>query len=190
MRSPFVELLAALKRAFDHAGLRWYLFGAQAALLYGVERLTADVDATVFLGDRATTELVDALRRAGFQMRVQDDAFIERTRVLPVRHAASGIAADVVLAGPGIEELFLYRAELHDLDGVKVPVARPEDIIVMKILAGRPKDQEDILAILTVREDTLDLELIRETLRLLEDALDQRDLLPELERSLARARRS
>jgi hypothetical protein len=46
VRSPVAELLADLSRGFAAAGIRWYLFGAQAAIVYGVARLTADVDVT------------------------------------------------------------------------------------------------------------------------------------------------
>jgi hypothetical protein len=42
--------------------VRWYLFGAQAALLYGASRLTADVDVTVQLGNRESKNLVRALQ--------------------------------------------------------------------------------------------------------------------------------
>ena len=47
MRSPVAELLGALGAVLDRLGVGWYLFGAQAALLYGAARLTADVDVTV-----------------------------------------------------------------------------------------------------------------------------------------------
>lgn len=190
MHSRFAELLAALAPALQKLGVGWYLFGAQAAMLHGAERLTADVDVTVHLRDRSTKELVHALERAGFHMRVEGEDFVERTRVLPVLHVATGIALDVVLAGPGIEELFLERAELRDYRGVQVPVARAEDLIVMKILASRPKDMEDVVAILRARAEALDIDLVRSTLALLEQALDQSDLMPELERALERAGQS
>ncbi|WP_437733382.1 DUF6036 family nucleotidyltransferase [Sorangium sp. So ce1335] len=185
MRSPFVELLGALADVFSRLGAGWYLFGAQAALLHGAARLTADVDVTVDLQGKDPEVLAKALTAAGFQMRVEDIAFTHRTRVLPSLHLATGIAADVVLAGPGLEELFLQRAQLHDLDGVQVPVACAEDVIVMKILAGRPKDIEDVVAIIAARTD-LKLDLVRSTLRMLEEALDRNDLLPELSGALAR----
>jgi len=188
VRSPFAEVLAALGRALDAVGAGWYLFGAQAALLYGVARFTADVDVTVQLRGADPKELVRALSAAGFSLRVEGDAFVEQTRVLPALHTATGIPVDLVLAGPGIEELFLERAEVHDLEGVRVPVARAEDIVVMKILAERPKDIEDVIAILAAHPGDLDLELVRSTLRLLEEALGQSDLLPALERALVRAR--
>ena len=58
---PFAELLAELQRAFARLGVRWFLFGAQAAILYGVARLSADIDVTVELGARSSAELIDAL---------------------------------------------------------------------------------------------------------------------------------
>ncbi|WP_437713116.1 nucleotidyltransferase [Sorangium sp. So ce448] len=185
MHSPFVELLGALADVFSQLSAGWYLFGAQAALLHGAARLTADVDVTVDLQGRDPDVLAKALSAAGFQMRVEDIGFTHRTRVLPVLHLATGIAADIVLAGPGLEELFLQRAQPHDIDGIRVPVACAEDMIVMKILAGRPKDVEDVVAIVAARKE-LKLDLVRSTLRMLEEALDRNDLLRELARAVAR----
>lgn len=188
--SPFAEILAAFERAARDLGVRWYLFGAQAAILHGASRLTADVDVTVALGAHTSQELVSTLRRESFVLRVEDvDAFVERTRVIPFRHEPSRIDLDVVLAGPGPEELFLARSEMRDVEGSTIPVARAEDVLVMKILAGRPKDREDVAQILVARGDTLDIAMTRSTLGLLEKALDQSDLLPEFERALVRARR-
>jgi hypothetical protein len=182
MRSPVAELLAALGEAFDRLGVRWYLFGAQAAIVHGAARLTADVDVTVEPGPGGSREIVVALEACGFALRVRDAYdFVEKTRVLPLLHGASGLPVDIVLAGPGIEELFLDRVEHRSLEGVTVRVARAEDVVAMKILAGRPKDIEDATAILGAQGKRLDLALIRATLALLERALDQSDLLPRLE---------
>jgi hypothetical protein len=94
---------------------------------------------------------------------------------------------DIVLAGPGLEERFFARATERLVGGVPVPVASAEDLIAMKLLAGRPRDLEDVTGILRVRGD-LDVESIRDTLRLLERALDRADLVVELERVLVSAK--
>lgn len=186
MQSAVLELLAALRKPLARLRVRWYLFGAQAALIHGCARLTGDVDVTVELGTRSSADLVKALRDAGFELRVADaDDFVARTRVLPLLHVSSNIPVDVVLGGPGIEELFLRRAETVRIGGVNIPVARAEDLIAMKILAGRPKDIDDAAAMLAARRKSLDLGLVRETLGLLEQALDQRDLLPQFETLLS-----
>jgi hypothetical protein len=185
--SPVADLLRALGLALEGLGLPWYLFGAQAVLLHGGARLTADVDVTVALGDRRIAQLVTALEEAGFSLRVTDvEGFAARTRVLPFLHEPSGLPLDVVLAGPGPEELFLARARPEIIEGVTVPVAAPEDLLVMKILAGRPKDLDDVAAIVAAHRDRLDLVGVRDTLRLFEEALDRRDLLPQLDQLLQR----
>jgi len=186
--SPFVDVLAALARAFEPAGVRRYLFGAQAAIIHGAARLTADIDVTAHLVDVPVQRLVDALLEAGFALRISDPGFVERTRVLPVAHVAVGVPVDIVLGGPGIEESFLARAKVLDLEGVRVPVARAEDVVVMKLLAGRPKDVDDVVAILTAHPDDLDLGLVRGTIRMLEEALGQSDLSPALDHALAAVR--
>lgn len=177
-RSQVAEVLAALDASCRAAGVRWYLFGAQAALLYGSARLTADVDATVLLGDVSTQTLVAALEAETFELRIDDPTFVATTRVIPVVHRSTGLPADIVLGGPGLEELFLSRASERNVGGSRVPVAAAEDLIVMKILAGREKDKQDIVAVLRARRDKLDLGAIRATIEMLEAALAQSDLMP------------
>lgn len=184
------ELLADLAVAFDAIGVRWYVFGAQAALVWGRPRLTTDVDVTVQC-NVPTRELVGALERRGFCLRVDGtDAFIDATRVVPLEHRGSGLALDVVLAGPGLEGLFLDRAVPVDIAGTIVPFISPEDLVVTKLLAGREKDIDDVRGVLAERGSTLDVSRIRTTLALLEGALGQSDLTPVLERELDRWRRS
>lgn len=195
MPSPLTsptELLAALAGALSELRVPWYVFGAQAAIVWGRPRLTADVDVTVRLGAEDPERLVRALEEQGFKLRVggEADDFIRRTRVLPFIHTTSEFPVDVVLAGPGLEELFLSRAIGVTMGGVSVPVISPEDLIATKILAGRPKDIEDVRGILRERGAQLNLDSIRATLAMLEDALGQSDLRPLFEHELAGVARS
>jgi hypothetical protein len=171
--------------------VRWFLFGAQAAILYGVARLSADVDITVDLGGKSSREVVDALGAAGFELRIADAAgFVDATRVLPFVHRASRIPDDVVLAGPGLEDQFFAGVQDRVIGAARVPVVAAEDLVAMKVLAGRPRDVDDVAAILHAHRDDLDLHRIRTTLALLEAALDRRDLLSEPDRLLIVARRA
>lgn len=169
---------------------RWYLFGGQAVQVWGLPRLTADVDITARLRAENRRAFIARMRRAGFGLRVRDiNDFVRKTRVFPFVHTDSGIPLDVVLAGPGLEEEFLERARPVDLGGVVIPVISPEDLIVTKVLAGRPRDIEDIRGILRERHEELDLSHIRRLLRLLQEALGQSDLKPVFERELSAIRR-
>jgi hypothetical protein len=190
MPSPVAELLGDLSRELERLDLRWYLFGAQAALLHGAARLTADVDVTVDVGGTEPMTLCRALTNAGFEPRSQDiAAFVARTRVLPLVHQASGLPLDVVIAGTSLERRFMTRATVRSVEGVSVPVARPEDLVAMKVLAGRAKDLDDAAAVVAANPD-LDSALVTTTLRELDAALDRHDLLPTFESLLVRTRRA
>jgi len=166
----------------DECGLQWYVFGAQAAIIWGSSRLSADVDVTAAIEPETLAHYTDAMSSHGFEPVIDDSEFVARTRVLPFVHRTSGMPLDVVLAGPGLEEEFLRRAIPVDVDGTLVPVISPEDLIVTKILAGRPKDIEDIRSVIHQRASSLDEARIREVLSLLEEALGQSDLLPVFEK--------
>ena len=180
MASDILETYKALSVAFLALRTRWYVFGAQAAIFHGVARATADIDITVDPGTHGTAEIVAGLTARGFKLRIADEAF-EKTHVLPIVHTATRVPVDVVLAGPGLEELFFQRIVEKDVGGIRIPIASAEDVIVMKVLAGRAKDLEDVKSILVAKRN-LDLGQVRETLSLLEKALDQSDLLPVFEK--------
>ena len=96
-------------------------------------------------------------------------------------HRATGIKLDVVLASPYETLGFMERAIDFDIDGLEVPVVSPEDLIILKVLAGRGKDMDDARAVVAQRGDALDLARIRDILGLLEQALTRSDLLREFE---------
>lgn len=184
------ELLSELAAALSAVGAQWYVFDAQAALVWGRPRLTTDVDVTVRCSV-PTDHLVRALEGRGFTLRIDaTEAFIRTTRVVPLDHRASGLTLDVVLAGPGLEDLFLERAVPIDVAGTIVPFISPEDLIVTKLLAGREKDIEDVRGVLSERGAALNVEQIRTTIVLLEDALGQSDLMPVFDAELSRWERT
>jgi hypothetical protein len=188
MRSPVGDLLSDLAAALEEARIDWYLFGAQAAILYGAARLTADVDVTVRLSDNASnTTLTAAFERHRFRRRIADAQFIERTRVIPFVHTPTAVPTDVVIAGPGIEDQFFERVVERTVEGAQIRVVSAEDLVVMKILAARPKDMEDVTAVLAATE-RFDVAYVRRMLGLLEQALAQSDLAPAFEQVLERAR--
>jgi hypothetical protein len=185
------RLLRDLALILERFGDRWYLFGAQAVVIWGRPRMTADVDVTAFLDPDEIEAFVVAMEQSSFSLRVPDPQdFVRKTRVLPFLHAATGLPLDVVLGGPGPEEEFANAARRIEIGGTKIPVIAPEDLVVTKILAGRPKDLDDVEGILTAQRDILDLERIRSLLHALETALSQSDLSPTFEARLTAVMRT
>jgi hypothetical protein len=178
MSSPIVETLRAISSALEGAGEGWYLFGAQAALLRGSRRLTADIDITILPGELSNTDLIERLTCNGFSLRVPDaDDFVERTCVLPVVHDATSMPVDVVVGSAGLEQLFLQHSEAIVLDGVSVPVPLAEHLVVMKLLAGRPPDLEDATAMARVGVDLDAVEALASTIA---EGLGEDDILQAL----------
>jgi hypothetical protein len=177
------DLLRDLSAALSTPGRRWYLFGAQAAIIHGSARLSADVDVTVMMEPSDLDSVLQRLASHGIVPRSGDFRDIAlKHRILLLWHERIGMPIDMVLGGPGIEEAFCARARNHDLGGTKIPIISAEDLLASKILAGRAKDIEDASAILKAGRDALDLDAARNVLRQLEQALDRCDLLPVLER--------
>ncbi len=188
-RTAPAELLADLGGVLRGWGNRWYVFGAQAVLIWGRPRMTADVDVTVVLVPPDTGRFVKEMQSTGFELRVRDvDDFVRRTHVLPFVHTRTGMPLDVVLAASGLEQEFLNRARQARIGDLEIPVISPEDLVIAKILAGRPQDLQDIAGVLARQKKSLDLERIRNTLKSLESALAQSDLVPAFERLLAAQR--
>jgi predicted nucleotidyltransferase len=96
---------------------------------------------------------------------------------MPFLHTATGMPLDIVLAGSGLEEDFLSRAKPTDIGGTSVPMIDLGDLIIAKVLAGRPKDIADATGLWRLHGVSLDVNRIRATLRLLEEALGQSDLV-------------
>lgn len=190
--APVAEILDQVAAAFGRLEVRWYLFGAQAVVVWGRPRTSLDIDVTAESSLERFPAIVREFENLGFELRVRTGVseFVARTRVLPFVHLSSGTPVDVVLAGPGLEEGFLDRAKPVSFGQRSFPVIAPEDLVVTKILARRPKDLEDVVGILSERARSLDLEAIRLALRMLEEALGQGDLLPAFEAELLRSRLS
>lgn len=171
-----VDAIAAFAKLAEQENLRWYVFGAQAVVIYGVPRVTGDIDITIDPGEKGLRGLLVPLRRAGFVPRISDPSFAIETRIYPVTHRATGWDIDLVLAGPGLEQRFLEEVHIVFARGHRIPVIAPEHLVSLKVFASRPKDLEDVRGMLRIAD--LDHARVERTLAELEAMLDQSDLRP------------
>jgi hypothetical protein len=144
--------LAALASLLDQLGIRWMLIGALAANRYRITtRLTQDVDLLLASVGPGLASLEHALDAAGWSLR----RALPDGEILRLRHRELG-AADLIVAGTDYERGALARAREERLgDAQEVRIAAPEDVIVLKLIAGRAQDVADIEAILAAKP-TLD----------------------------------
>lgn len=182
-RSAPAELLRAFGLVMRERGRRWYVFGAQAVLAYGRPRLTADVDVAVELIGGTPADLVAELAPGGFGLRFPlSTEHLREARLLPMVHLPSAMPLDLVIAAPGLDEELLDRARPIDIEGVEVPVVSVEDLVAMKVLAGRRKDLEDVRGVLVEQRGRIDLARTREVLAAFEAVTGDRTLIARLDR--------
>jgi predicted nucleotidyltransferase len=143
-RPELPALLASLTRALEARGLPFMLIGGQAVLVHGTPRLTEDVDVTLAADPSRLPDVLTACADAGLTPLPEDPvAFVHDTFVLPARHAASGLRTDFVFSTTAYEREAIARSIRIVVEGVAVPVATAEDLLLHKLFAGRPRDIED-----------------------------------------------
>jgi predicted nucleotidyltransferase len=189
-RAAVAELFAAFGRAMRARGARWYVYGGQAVLVYGRPRMTVDVDITVDTAGASAAELLETLEQHGFAPMLPGSGELLATlRLLRIVHVATEIPLDVVLAAEGIEQEMLARARIIDLEGVEVPVISVEDLIALKVLAGRRKDLEDVRGVLLAQAGRVDLDRTRAVLAVFQQGGHERaGLLAKLDGLLGATR--
>lgn len=109
-------------------------------------------------------------------------------RELLVRHKSSGIDADIIFGALAFEEESIGRAMPLDVGGIRLQCPTPEDLIVMKAVAHRPRDLADIESILDAQLK-LNLTRVRRLVRGFSIALEMPEILNDLEAILARMRK-
>jgi predicted nucleotidyltransferase len=157
VNDPLQKTLADITVFLQEAGISFALIGGQATSLLGQERVTADIDMVIAADVQSTLALTRTLESSNFRALFDDiDEVIQRAFILPLRHRSTDIKVDLAIGLSGFEQTAISRAMLLDLAGVKVPVATAEDLLIMKILAGRPRDEQDVRGLVIVQGPTLD----------------------------------
>jgi hypothetical protein len=155
------EALEALARGLTESGAPWMVIGGIAVIARGVRRFTTDIDVAV-RGDAVRPErLLQALAAHGIGPRIADAlTFAEANLVLLLRHEETGVDLDVSLAWSAFEHDALATSTPTSFGNVSAPMCTPENLIVFKAIASRPKDMEDAEALLALYPD-IDRERVR-----------------------------
>lgn len=164
------------------------LIGGLAVQRWGEPRATQDVDLTVLAPFGEEAPVIDALLKAYAARDAGARAFALAYRVLRLR-ASDGVPIDVSLAALPFETEVLARASAWRLSRrLELVTCSPEDLIVYKLVAGRPRDLLDVDGIVRLRWRELDLRRVRFYTRQFAELLEAPDLLRPFEDGLRRVR--
>ncbi len=169
----FQQLLEKIALGLEARNIPYMVIGGQAVLLYGEPRLTKDIDITLGVGPDRLPEILELTGEWGWQVLVPSpDEFVRQTMVLPCLDPASSIRIDLVFSFSPYEQQALQRARRVRLGEAQVRFASVEDLLIHKIIAGRPRDLEDARVVL-FKNPNADIEYIREWLRQYEESLGE-----------------
>jgi hypothetical protein len=152
-----LDAIERAARVLVDARVPYAFIGGVAMGAWAVPRPTFDLDLAVASGTSELPALLQAFERAGF---VVEDVFrkgfadriagMEKVHV----HLPSGsalLAVDLFLATTPFLHSLLERRKTVDLGGGPLQVCTAADLILLKLVADRPKDRLDVENLLAVQ---------------------------------------
>jgi predicted nucleotidyltransferase len=169
------ELLPILK-VLREAGVPFALAGGYAVAAWGSVRATRDIDFLAAVAPDKIPGLIKEFAKAGYKGNYQpggEDDPVRGVIGLERAEAVSAEPVELILGIKGMSADIFARARQIRFFGVEVPVTSPEDLIVLKCLAGGPIDLEDARTILKIMTGKLDLEYLKSEFRRCRLSLDK-----------------
>lgn len=150
----FEELLEKLAIELEKREVPYMIVGGQAVLAYGEPRLTRDVDLTLGRDTDRATDIIDVAKALNWKTLPEHPLeFARDTMVLPCQDPKSGIRIDFIFSFSPYESTALGRARKIKINKTPVCFVSAEDLIIHKLVAGRPRDWEDVRNILLKNPD-------------------------------------
>jgi hypothetical protein len=148
----FPRLLEILARKLAELEIPYMVIGGQAVLLHGEPRLTRDIDITLGIDSDEVGRVVELAHQLQLTVLTgEPEAFARRTMVLPARDPASGLLVDFIFSFSPYERQAIERAVTVKVEATEIRFAALEDLLIHKLVAGRPRDLEDVRSILVRR---------------------------------------
>ena len=189
----FVSLIPAVRalcNLLKVSGTPGMIIGGVAASLCGQARATEDVDASVLLDERLLSRFLELAAAEGLRPRIPDAiAFAQRSAMLLLEHKPTSVGVDIAIGRLPFEREAIERAQSLIVEDLVIPVATPEDLVVMKAVAHRPQDLQDIRVIIAANP-SLDFDHIRAQVREFAGVLEMPELWTDVAGLFPRSHRT
>lgn len=184
----FIEALKAVADTLAAIPSPSMVIGGVAVIARGVPRSTIDIDVTVRVDQIGLEALARACAAHDIEARIPDAlAFAGANQVYLAVHRPSGVPVDISLAWLPFEHEALEHSTVATLGSVEIRVPRPEDLLVYKLVASRPRDVDDAEQLLLLHGRTMDLVRVRRVLSDFCETLEDESRMATLDRLLERA---
>lgn len=147
---------------------KYLIVGGVAVTAIGEPRFTADLDAIVFVDPIHLERLISYATNHGFTGDLEDELAVARAGG-SVRLTRGRFHFDLIIRSLFIEDQALARSRTIKVFRRSVRFPSPEDLLVLKLVAGRPRDLLDLEGIVRRHGRKLDRDYIERTLQTLCD---------------------
>jgi len=158
-------LLDVLKKVTSTARrlkIKVVVMGGMATSIYAPPRATFDIDAIGDIKEESLGRFLADLKKQGFSFDEREPVkTIAGLPFVTLYYRRSKIYVDLFIARSEFQKLVVQRARSLRVGGIKLDIISPEDLILVKLLSGRTRDNEDIRQILAENAETLDFKYLR-----------------------------
>jgi hypothetical protein len=159
----FVDVFSALK-------LPYSIMGGMAVRAHSIPRATWDVDLMIAVEREDLSKVFAAVEERGYTVPdVYRGGWVDRVADMPlvkfrVYLEGGGVDVDVFLAEEEFQQELLRRSRPTDTDVGRLSVVTPEDLVLLKLLASRPRDLIDVADLFFI-QGPMDVDYMRKWAR-------------------------
>ena len=177
---PFRAAIEAIQRLLEKFDNRGVIIGGVAVGFLGRPRFTEDVDAMFLLSTHDITQFLEAAKAENIQPRISNaEEFARKSRVLLLQHSPTETNIDISLGILPFEEEMVERGIVQSTSTLSIRLPTPEDLIIMKAIAHRPKDLEDIRTVVD-KNPKLDVARIEKWVKSFAEVLEMPSLWDDI----------
>lgn len=182
--SPLINSLRDLTDWLGTENIPYAIIGGVAVAVVAQPRMTQDIDAAISIVPDRLEGFLQTASAYNLAPRINDAAdFARRQQVVLLQHQPTGINVDLSLAAIEFDYELIARANTVTIGSLNLKVATPEDLIITKAVAHRPRDVADIETIMNIAKN-LDQERIRHWVGQFAESLEMPELVKDLEKLL------
>lgn len=156
MSDPIVEV----SKLLTLAGIPYCLIGGYAVAVHGIPRHTVDIDFLITLPAAETQNLSNLLRIKGYELELSKAELLDPLGDVFFLHTE--VPVQLICAKYQHHFTAINNAVTIDYSGQKIRVITAEDLIILKIVAGGPRDLWDAENLLAFNQD-LDVGYLQQT---------------------------
>ncbi len=142
---------------FERQRIPYALMGGMAVAAHGLPRPTHDVDFTISLPRERLQAFYEAATELGYAVpEAFQGGWVDRVAGMPLVRVQMWVRGkpvdiDLFLAESPYQMELLKRKVRVEVEGLEAWLVSPEDLILLKLIAARPRDYGDIADILFVQ---------------------------------------